>query len=119
MGDVLAEGCIRVAHASALSDVARNVLTGEMKYFLSNRVPGERGVTLRRLLCVAFCRWSVESCFREAKEERGLDHYEVRGWRCVHRHFYVTQLKSPILCSDTAGVQPIPNGIVGNHWTAT
>lgn len=78
--------------------VARNVLTGETKYFLSNRVPGERGVTLRGLLRVAFCRWSVESCFREAKEELGLDHYEVRGWRCVHRHLYVTQL-SQLFCA--------------------
>ena len=41
---------------------------------------------------MAFGRWSVESCFREAKEELGLDHYEVRGWRCLHRHFYLTQL---------------------------
>ena len=40
--------------------VARNVLTGELKYFVSNRVPGERGVTLRWLLRVAFGRWSVE-----------------------------------------------------------
>ena len=27
-----------------------------------------------------------------------LDHYEVRGWRCVHRHFYVTQL-SHLFCA--------------------
>ena len=40
--------------------VARNVLTGEVKYFVSNRVPGERGITLRWLLRVAFGRWSVE-----------------------------------------------------------
>jgi len=72
---------------------ARNVLTGEVKFFLSNRVPGERNpvtgrcVTLRGLLRVAFGRCSIESCFREGKEELGLDHYEVRGWRCVHRHF--------------------------------
>jgi SRSO17 transposase len=72
--------------------VARNVLTNEVKYFVANRVPGERGVSLRRLLRVAFGRWSVESCFRQAKEELGLDHYEVRGWRCLHRHFYLTQL---------------------------
>ena len=72
--------------------VARNVLTNEVKYFVSNRVPGEARVTLRRLLRVAFQRWSVESCFRQAKEELGLDHYEVRGWRCLHRHFYLTQL---------------------------
>lgn len=84
--------------------VARNVLTGEEKYFLSNRIPGERNpvtgayVTLRFLLRVAFGRWSIESCFRETKEELGLDHYEVRGWRCVHRHFYVTQL-SHLFCA--------------------
>lgn len=84
--------------------VARNVLTGEVKYFLSNRVPGEvnpvtdQYVTLRWLLRVAFGRCSIESCFREGKEELGLDHYEVRGWRCVHRHFYVTQL-SHLFCA--------------------
>jgi SRSO17 transposase len=78
--------------------VARHVLTGEVKYFVSNRVPGERGVTLRWLLRVAFGRWSVESCFRQAKEELGLDHYEVRGWRCVHRHFVVVQL-SHLFCA--------------------
>ena len=78
--------------------VARNVLTHEVKYFVSNRVPGERGITLRWLLRVAFGRWSVESCFRQAKEELGLDHYEVRGWRCLHRHFYLTQL-SHLFCA--------------------
>jgi len=78
--------------------VARNVLTGETKYFVANRVPGAAGITLRGLLRVAFGRWSIESCFREAKEELGMDHYEVRGWRCVHRHFYVTQL-SHLFCA--------------------
>jgi SRSO17 transposase len=78
--------------------VARNVLTAEVKYFVSNRVPGDPGVSLRSLLRAAFRRWSVESCFREAKEELGMDHYEVRGWRCVHRHFYVTQL-SHLFCA--------------------
>ena len=78
--------------------VARNVLTGEVKYFVSNRVPGEPGITLRLLLRVAFGRWSVESCFRQAKEELGLDHYEVRGWRGLHRHFYLTQL-SHLFCA--------------------
>ena len=84
--------------------VARNVLTLEVKYFLSNRVPGERNpitgqcITLRWLLRVAFRRCSIESCFREGKEELGMDHYEVRGWRCVHRHFYVTQL-SHLFCA--------------------
>ena len=78
--------------------VARNVVTHEIKYFVSNRVPGERAITLRLLLRIAFGRWSVENCFRQAKEELGLDHYEVRGWRCVHRHFYLTQL-SHLFCA--------------------
>ena len=78
--------------------VARNVLTGEVKYFVANRVPGEKGVTLRWLLQVAFNRWSVESCFREVKDELGMDHYQVRGWRCVHRHFFITQL-SHLFCA--------------------
>lgn len=78
--------------------VARNVRTGEMKFFLSNQVVGRKGVTLRWLLRVAFGRWSIEACFRVAKEELGMDHFEVRGWRCIHRHYYVTALSS-LLCN--------------------
>ena len=92
--------------------VARNVLTGEVKYFVSNRVPGEKGTTLRWLLRVAFGRWTVESCFHEAKGELGMDHYQVRGWRCLRRHFFVTQL-SHLFCArmrqqydDQTGEQP-------------
>lgn len=78
--------------------VARNVRTGEMKYFLSNLVLGRSGVSVRQLLRVAFGRWSIEACFRTAKEELGMDHYEVRGWRCIHRHFYLTAV-SYLLCN--------------------
>jgi SRSO17 transposase len=91
--------------------VARNVLTREIKYFVANRVPGEKGVTLRWLLQVAFNRWIVESCFRETKDELGMDHYQVRGWRCLHRHFYLTQA-SYLFCArvrqqyDTPGSEP-------------
>ena len=78
--------------------VARNVLSGEVKYFVANRVPGDEGVTLEWLLWVAFGRWSVERCFRAGKDELGMDHYQVRGWRCVHRHYYITQL-SQLFCA--------------------
>jgi SRSO17 transposase len=77
---------------------ARNVLTGEVKYFLSNRVPGRDGWSLRQILRVAFGRWPIEDCFRETKEELGLDHYECRGWGCIHRHLYVTIL-SQLFCA--------------------
>lgn len=96
--------CWRKTHQSSLVSrqgtliVARNVLTGETKYFFSNRVPGRNGWTLRDLLRVAFGRCQVEACFREVKEELGWDHFECRGWRCIHRHLYVTIL-SGLFCA--------------------
>lgn len=78
--------------------VAKNVRTGEVKYFISNRVPGRGGWTVRELLRVAFGRWKVEACFREAKEELGWDHFECRGWGCVHRHMIVT-IVSQLYCA--------------------
>ena len=96
--------CWRKTHRAGLISrqatliVACNVLTGETKYFLSNRVPGRSGWTLRDLLRVAFARWHVEACFREVKEELGWDHFECRGWRCIHRHLYVTIL-SGLFCA--------------------
>jgi SRSO17 transposase len=74
-----------VSHQCTLI-VAKNVLTGEVKYLLSNRVPGRAGWNLRKILRVAFSRWPVEDLFREAKEELGLDHFECRLWQCIHRH---------------------------------
>lgn len=88
---------------------ARNVRTGEVKYFVANRVPGEKGVTLRWLLRVAFGRWTVESCFREVKDELGMDHYQVRGWRCLHRHFYLTQA-SHLFCARVRQEYDDPGG---------
>jgi SRSO17 transposase len=77
---------------------AKNVLTGETKYFLSNRVPGLGGWNLRKILRVAFGRWPVEDCFREAKEELGLDHFECRMWQCIHRHLTLVLL-SHLFCA--------------------
>lgn len=88
--------CYRKTHHDGLVSsqctliVARNVCTGDVKYFLSNRVPGRDGWTIRELLRIAFSRWKVEACFREVKEELGWDHFECRGWGCVHRHLVAT-----------------------------
>lgn len=96
--------CWRKTHTNDLVSrqctliVARNVLTDEVKYFLSNRVPGRKGWSLRRILRVAFGRWPVEDCFREAKNELGLDHFECRMWQCIHRHLYLVIL-SHLFCA--------------------
>ena len=78
--------------------VARNVLNhDEGKYFVSNMAPGSNGISLQKLLWVAFSRWPIEMCFRQAKDELGMDHFEVRSWQAIHRHLYISQL-SHLFC---------------------
>ncbi len=79
--------------------IARNALDhDEVKYFVTNTAAGSDLETLSWLLHVAFSRFPIEHCFRQAKDELGMDHFEVRGWRSIHRHMYVTQL-SHLFCS--------------------
>jgi SRSO17 transposase len=81
--------------------VARNVLNQEeIKYFVSNMMPGSNDVTLEKLLWIAFSRAPIERCFEIGKRELGMDHFEVRSWTAVHRHFYISQL-SYLFCART------------------
>lgn len=78
---------------------ARNVLDPtEVKYFLSNLVPGQNGVTVEWMLWVAFGRFGVERCFEVGKRDLGLDHFEMRCWWGSHRHLYATQV-SMLFCA--------------------
>jgi SRSO17 transposase len=79
--------------------IARNVLNPEeIKYFVANMVPSPGGITLERLLWIAFCRAPIEQCFERCKQQLGMDHFELRGWLGIHRHLYITQL-SFLFCS--------------------
>jgi SRSO17 transposase len=78
--------------------VARNVLTGEVKYFLSN---AGWGVPLKTLLFVAFSRWHIERLFEDGKGEVGLDHFEVRNYRSLKRHLLLSALSLYFLCEQT------------------
>ncbi len=79
--------------------IARNVLDhDEVKYFVANVATGSDIEKLKWLLHVAFSRFPIEHCFKQAKNELGMDHFEVRGWRSIHRHLYVSQL-SHLFCS--------------------
>jgi SRSO17 transposase len=68
--------------------VARNVETGEVKYFVSNAPPKTRLLTL---LKVAFSRWNVEHVFRLVKTEIGFGHFEGRSWKGLLRHMILAQ----------------------------
>jgi SRSO17 transposase len=62
---------------------AKNVATGEEKYFLSNAPADTKLLTLMR---VAFCRWNVEHAFRVGKSELGFTHYEGTNYTGLMRH---------------------------------
>jgi SRSO17 transposase len=69
--------------------VARNLATGEVKYFISN-APAD--TPLEKLLRVAFTRWNVEHTFRVAKSEIGFGHFEGRSYVALLRHMILCLL---------------------------
>jgi len=63
--------------------VRRRLSDGELTYYV---VFAPAATPLQTLVNVAGQRWKVEECFELAKDEVGLDHYEVRHWTGWYRH---------------------------------
>jgi SRSO17 transposase len=87
--------------------------TLELAFF---RCWSPRPVTLPELVAVAGARWGVEDCFGEAKNEAGLDHYQVRKYRAWYRHVTLSMLAHAFLAvtaRDSRGRQPQPPGHAG------
>lgn len=82
--------------------IARNVLDGEVKYFLSN-APADMPVEV--LLHVAFNRWHIERVFEDAKGEIGLDHFEVRNYLSIQRHLILSMVSFLFLMRETEQLQ--------------
>jgi SRSO17 transposase len=61
--------------------------SGERKYYLSNLPPD---TPLKQLASLIKARWVCEQAHQQLKEELGLDHFEGRSWRGVHRHALLT-----------------------------
>ena len=55
----------------------------ELAYYLC---AGPAGTEDEELIRVAGARWAVEECFQAAKNEAGLDHYQVRRYDAWYRH---------------------------------
>jgi len=62
---------------------------GERKYYLSN-LPA--GAGLKKLAAATKARWVCEQAHQQMKEELGLDHFEGRSWRGLHRHALMTMI---------------------------
>ena len=53
--------------------------------------------TLATLVLVAGRRWPVEECFQQAKNETGLDEYQVRDWRAWYAHITLSMAAHALL----------------------
>jgi SRSO17 transposase len=81
----------------------------EIAYYLAY-APLE--TTVQELVCVAGARWAIEECFQTAKNECGLDQYEVRRYVGWYRHVTLAMLAHAFLAATAhqageKGVQPV------------
>jgi SRSO17 transposase len=74
--------------------VRRSRRDGELAYYACS---GPASTSLVGLVRVAGTRWAIEDGFQQAKNEVGLDHYEVRRWPGWYRHITLALLAHAFL----------------------
>jgi SRSO17 transposase len=72
----------------------RNLATGELAYYVCF---GPRGTRLRTLVKTAGARWAVEESFQTAKNEVGLDQYQVRRYDAWYAHITLAMAAAAFL----------------------
>ena len=58
---------------------------------------GPSATSVDELVRVAGSRWAIEECFQTAKNETGLDHYQVRGYSAWYRHITLSMAAAAFL----------------------
>lgn len=58
---------------------------------------GPADTDLRKLVRVAGSRWAIEESFQTAKNETGLDHYQVRRYEAWYRHITLSMAAAAFL----------------------
>jgi hypothetical protein len=88
----------------------------EIAYYLAYG-PTDTGVA--ELIRVAGARWAIEECFQAAKNETGLDQYEVRRYPGWYRHVTLAMLAHAFLAAQAADAaeKGAPRAI--NPWSST
>jgi SRSO17 transposase len=76
---------------------ARNVASGEIKYFVSNALDAN----LEEMLRAAWTRWHVEVWFERAKQEVGLGAFEMRNYSGLMRHWLICSMVMLFLTEQT------------------
>lgn len=94
--------------------VRRNVTDPDDRaYYLCAATPDAGG---HDLAIAAGQRWAIETCFQTAKQETGLDEYEVRSWAGWHRHITLSMLALAFLAAVRAEAHgPREKGAL--HWS--
>lgn len=77
----------------------RSLTTGEIAYYMGY---SPAGTTIEDLVRVAGMRWAIEECFGAAKNECGLDQYEVRRWTGWYRHITLAMAAHAFLATQAA-----------------
>src|SRR5919206_857776 len=83
----------------------------ELTFYLTFAPPD---TDLAALVRIAGTRWAVEACFEAAKQEVGLDEYEVRSWTGWDRHntlamlahAYLSVLRAAVAGGEKSGPRP-------------
>jgi len=75
--------------------VRRSLKDPEERTYYFTHAPEE--TSLKKLVQIAGSRWAIEECFEQAKQETGLDEYEVRSWTGWHRHITLSMLAQAFL----------------------
>ncbi|WP_329262569.1 IS701 family transposase [Actinoallomurus sp. NBC_01490] len=58
---------------------------------------GPADTAISELVRVAGSRWAIEETFQTAKNETGLDHYQVRGYQSWYRHITLSMVAAAFL----------------------
>lgn len=89
--------------------LARRSLTdpGDIAYYLA-AAPAK--TPLRELARIAGVRWAIEETFQTAKNEVGLDHYQVRRYPGWYRHITLAMLAHAFLTITRAGTRSREKG---------
>ncbi len=82
----------------------------DLAYYFTN---APKGTHLKTIVRIAGSRWSIEECstsgrqssLEQAKQETGLDEYEVRSWVGWHRHITLSMLAHATLSVIRARLQ--------------
>jgi SRSO17 transposase len=81
----------------------RRLSDGELAFYACF---GPARTTLAELVGVAGIRWAVEECFQAAKDQVGLDHYQVRRYDAWYRHASLVLVAQAFLAAVRAQAAP-------------